>query len=199
MEAPDPKTEQIKLIILDAAETRFRAFGYTKTTLAEIAESAAMSAANMYRFYENKLDIAAAVARRLLDQREAALAQDLDHSALPCAERLQRYLLAGLRFDRTLAKESAPLAALLEKVQEERKDLAVAHRKTKQAMLATLVEAGIAKEEFAPGEAQQIAQTIRAATVLFDTPQLNRHYPSNELERLAQSVVVLILDGLRSA
>lgn len=197
MDAPDPKIEQIKLAILDAAEARFRAYGYTKTTLAEIAESAGMSAANMYRYFENKLDIAAAVTQRLLDQREAALAAALDHTAQPAATRLQRYVLAGLQFDRDLAAASEPLAALLEKVQAERKELMVAHRNAKQAMLATLVEAGIAAKEFAPGDIQQTAQAIRAATVLFDSLPLNRHYPTQELARLAQSVVAMILDGLR--
>ena len=50
----DPAT-----IIIDAAIRRFSEYGYNKTTMAEIAEDAAMSAANLYRYFKNKQDIAA--------------------------------------------------------------------------------------------------------------------------------------------
>ena len=45
-------------IILDAAEARLLHFGYNKTTMAEIAEDAGMSAANLYRYFKNKQEIA---------------------------------------------------------------------------------------------------------------------------------------------
>ena len=41
-------------IILAAAVNRFSNYGYNKTTMAEIAEDAGMSAANIYRYYKIK-------------------------------------------------------------------------------------------------------------------------------------------------
>jgi len=48
--------------ILSAATGRFERYGYGKTTMAEIAGDCEMSAANLYRYFESKLDIGAALA-----------------------------------------------------------------------------------------------------------------------------------------
>ena len=156
-----------------------------------------MSAANLYRFFENKLDIAAAVALRLLEQREQALRGAVG-SGRSAAERLEEFVLTGLRFDRDLEAQSPHLPKLLDKVIEQRKDVAVAHRKARQEMLSSLMAEGVAAGEFAECDAGQTAQTIRAAIVLFDTLPLNRLYPEAELERLARSTVQLLLTGLRA-
>lgn len=196
MEALDEAVEPNRERILAAAEQRFREYGYGKTTLAEIAESADMSPANLYRFFENKLDIAAAVASRLLAAREAGLLDALQ-SGSSHADRLQAFALAALAFDRTLFTESPPLARLLEQVLEERKELAQAHRRAKQAMLMAWLEAGVTAGALRATDSNQTAQAIRAALYLFDTPQLSRLYPPQEIERLARATVGLLLSGLQ--
>ncbi len=195
----EAKVEITRAGILAAAEARFAEYGYTKTTLIEVAQAADMSAANLYRFFENKLDIAAAVALRILAQREQALRDAVAESARPVAERLQDFVLAALRFDRTLEARSPHLPRLLDRVTEERKEVAVAHRKARQEMLANLVAEGIAADEFVECDAAQTAQTLRAVIVLFDTLPLNRQYPAAELERLARAAVQLLLTGLGRA
>ncbi len=40
--------------IMEAAMARFSYYGFGKTTMAEIAKDCGMSAANIYRFFENK-------------------------------------------------------------------------------------------------------------------------------------------------
>lgn len=197
MDAEDQAIAHNRKLILAAAEQRFREYGYGKTTLAEIAKVADMSAANLYRFFENKLDIGAAVARRLLDAREAALNAALQAARQSFAQRLHGFALAALDFDQALFADSPPLARLLEQVLEERKELAVEHRRAKQAMLMTLVEEGVAAGELKSADANQTAQAIRAALYLFDTPQLSRLYPPQEIERLAGAAVELLLAGLR--
>lgn len=187
--------EAIRSAILDAAEARLAEYGYTKTTLNEIAAEAGMSAANLYRFFENKLDIAASVARRLLARREAALQAAVAGEASAVTQ-LQAYILAALRFDRELQDSAPHLARMLEKLLEERKELVALHRKARQDLLASLIQAGMDKGELAPGEAQQAAQTLRAALILFETPHLHRQYPQAEIERLALQVVTVLLEGL---
>lgn len=196
MESATDRTEATRAMILLAAESRFAEYGYTKTTLVEVAEAADMSAANLYRFFENKLDIAAALALRMLDQREQMLraaALDMSRSA---AERLENFVLAALRFDRDLEAQSQHLPKLIERVIEERKEVAVAHRKAKQEMLEDLVAEGAAGREFCECDPGQTAKTLRAAIVLFDTPALNRQYPIAELERLARATVQMLVSGL---
>ena len=48
--------------IATVARTRFHRFGYAKTSLQEIAADCGMSVANLYRYYDGKLAIGAAVA-----------------------------------------------------------------------------------------------------------------------------------------
>ena len=48
--------------ILTAARERFSHYGYSKTTMSEIAKDCEMSAGNIYRFFASKLDIAEAMA-----------------------------------------------------------------------------------------------------------------------------------------
>lgn len=190
--------DAIRAAIIDAAAARFTEYGYTKTTLNEIATEAGMSAANLYRFFENKLDIAASVARRLLAQREAALQAAVAGEPSAVAQ-LQAYILSALRFNRDLQDGAPHLARMLEKLLEERKELAVLHRKARQELLARLIQAGMDSGELAPGDAQQIAQTLRAAFILFETPMLHRQYPQAEIERLALQVVTVLLQGLLNA
>lgn len=194
-EHPGSTEEPIRVTIIDAAEARFAEYGYTKTTLNEIAAEAGMSAANLYRFFENKLDIAAALARRLLARREAALNTAV-MGEQTAATQLRAYILSALRFDRELEASTPHLSKMLEKLFEERKELAIAQRKARQELLTHLVQAGIARGELAAGDAGQIAQTLRAALILFETPALHRQYPQAEIERLALQVVMVLLQGL---
>lgn len=187
--------EPIRETIIDAAEARLAEYGYTKTTLNEIAAEAGMSAANLYRFFENKLDIAAGVARRLLARREAALQAAVKGEESAVAQ-LQAYILTALRFDRELQEDAPHLARMLEKMLEELKELAALHRKARQELLASLIQAGMDSGELVPGDAQQIAQTLRAAFILFETPMMNRQYPQAEIERLALQVITVLLQGL---
>jgi len=194
--AAEDSLEPIRAAILDAAETRLAEYGYTKTTLNEIAAEAGMSAANLYRFFENKLDIAAGVARRLLARREAALAAAVAGEP-SAATQLQAYILTALRFDQAVQDSAPHLARMLEKLLEERKELAAIHRKARQELLARLIQSGMENGELAQGDAQQIAQTLRAALILFETPMLHRQYPQAEIERLALQVTALLVKGLQ--
>ena len=45
--------------IIEAANARFKHYGYGKTTMAEIAADSGMSAANLYRYFKNKQEIIA--------------------------------------------------------------------------------------------------------------------------------------------
>ena len=49
-------------MIVAAARSRFKRFGYAKTSMKEIAEDCGMSVANLYRYHDGKLAIGAAVA-----------------------------------------------------------------------------------------------------------------------------------------
>src|SRR3954469_10224296 len=77
--------------ILVVAERLFRQIGYQKTTVADIARQLRMSPANVYRFFDSKKSINAAVARRLMGEVEDAAGVIVGDPA-PAAERLRALL-----------------------------------------------------------------------------------------------------------
>ena len=89
----DLEADSIREQIIDAAQARFRFYGYRKTTMAEIAADVAMSAANLYRYFENKQDIAAACAKRYLLDRIAFLREIVQRPGLAATERLEAFVV----------------------------------------------------------------------------------------------------------
>jgi hypothetical protein len=58
--------------ILDAAKRRFMHYGYSKTTMAELAVDCDMSPGNLYRYFAGKLDIAEAICREAASSQRRA-------------------------------------------------------------------------------------------------------------------------------
>lgn len=66
------EARKTRALILDVADRHFKRYGYTKTTIVDIASDCAMSHANVYRFFRNKADLADAVAALWLEKIVAA-------------------------------------------------------------------------------------------------------------------------------
>src|SRR6516162_119547 len=78
--------------ILTEAERLFRVYGYSKTTVADIAEACRMSPANVYRFFASKSDINNAICERIIRDDEEALI-GIARLPLPASERLTRLIV----------------------------------------------------------------------------------------------------------
>ena len=88
----DPRKVDTATRILDEAERLFRHYGYTKTTVADIARELGMSPANIYRFYASKTKIHEALAERMLVAREVAL-YELAKQPISASERLKIFVV----------------------------------------------------------------------------------------------------------
>src|SRR5262245_6748986 len=78
--------------ILDEAERLFRVYGYSKTTVADIAEACRMSPANVYRFFASKSDVNNAICERIIAEDEEAMV-GIAQLRLPASERLRRLII----------------------------------------------------------------------------------------------------------
>lgn len=192
METPVP----IRARILDAAEVRFRQFGYNKTTMAEIAADCDMSAANLYRYFENKLDIGANLSDRCLAEEERRLRTITECKDLSSAAQLEQFILAVLHRTHELWSEQPRISEMVEAITGQRKALVVRHMESKQSMLRRLLEHGNRSGEFAVMDPGATAEAIRVAITLLDIPTFMHLYPLQEFERLAKNVVQLILLGV---
>jgi AcrR family transcriptional regulator len=90
------KAEETRLCILRAAEDFFSRYGFGKTTMAEIAGTCNMSAANIYRFFKNKDEIVAEMANGYFRKVEGALREVLRRPGLPASGRLEAFIVEML-------------------------------------------------------------------------------------------------------
>jgi AcrR family transcriptional regulator len=179
--------------ILGAAHQRFRRYGYNKTTMAEIAGDCHMSAANLYRYFENKQDIAAHLVAQCLRQEEVHLESVAGAAELPPAEGLRRYITETLACTYERCASDPLINQVVEAIGRERRDVIDSHTKVKLGQIAALLERGIASGEFDAVDVRETAEAILAATVLFDVPLLVQMYAKEELERVALAVSRLVL------
>ncbi len=182
--------------ILAAADAYFRRYGYTKTTMAEIAKDCGMSAANLYRYFASKQDIAAALAGRCLLDEEAKLRKVVNRSELSAAERLERFVLTLLDHTHGLWSEQPRLNELVEAVSRERSDIVLKHITSKHALMAELIARGKEAGDFADVDTQTAAEAMLTAVAVFDMPLLMHLYSREEFQRKAREVVRVLLHGL---
>jgi len=189
-------TEEISTRILDAAEARFRTYGFGKTTMAEIASDIDMSTANLYRYYENKLAIGSAMAGRCFCTRADILTEIVQRSGLSESERLKIFVLAMLEYEYGQFDNEPKLLELVDVIVKKRPDLVQGEAERNKQLVAEILKQGRESGEFAFENAEETASYVLAAVVKFSSPFFLSMYPIEELQRLAKGVTELILNGL---
>jgi AcrR family transcriptional regulator len=195
MEAQVETPQQIRARILDAAQRRFEHYGYNKTTMAELAKDCNMSAANLYRYFENKLDIGAHITRGCFAKEEAALRQVVARKELSAAERLREFVLETLRHMYRVAQQPR-IDEMVEAICKEATGVLEQNRATRQRLLVALIAEANASGEFDLEDPATAADGILAATVLFKFPLFLHDHPLEHFEQRARMVTDLLLQGL---
>src|SRR5271156_433804 len=90
--SPVDTRQQIAL----AAIQMFRQYGYTKTTVSDIAKACSMSPANIYRFFPSKDAIIEEIAREYMSQKEQ-LAREISRRPGTASERLEAFAVEMLQ------------------------------------------------------------------------------------------------------
>jgi AcrR family transcriptional regulator len=194
--AKDHFPEEIQQRILQAAEARFQQYGYNKTTMAEIARDCDMSAANLYRYFENKLAIGAALARNCLNKDIENLKNIVLDKQLSPLDKLEKFVLATLDFTHRQWSETPRLNEMVTAICHERMDIVDQHVQNKQALLITLLKEGNQQGSFEVADPEVTAEAILTATTLFDVPLLMPLFSHEAFERKAKNLVSLVLNGL---
>lgn len=189
-------TEEISTQILDAAEARFRTYGFGKTTMAEIASDIDMSTANLYRYFENKVAIGSAMAGRCICDRETILKEVVSRDGITESERLKIFILEMLNYGHSQISNEPKISELIEVIVKKRPDLVQSQVESEKEFIITILQQGCDREEFDIENVTEIASYVQAAIVKFSSPFFINMFPFEELERLAKGVVALILNGL---
>lgn len=189
-------TVEISEQILDAAEQRFRHYGYRKTTMAEIAGDNKMSAANLYRYYHNKEDIGAACVLRCFQEIEALLRNVISERNLTAEQKLLKVVLAKFEYTFNEVTNNPNINELVEMFVLEKPELLKARKEVIQSLIAEILAEGNRTGEFDIDDVIKTAESIKNATVAFSFPMFMRLFPKDKFREMAINVVDLITKGL---
>jgi AcrR family transcriptional regulator len=182
--------------ILHAASERIKHYGYGKTTMAEIAADCDMSPGNIYRFFEAKIDIAEAMARKHYAAEHAALSAIARRKEWPADKRLREIFFKNLRDSFHMFEKDAKILEVAEVLHRERPLFANEQLALERVFLTALLEDGVEAGLFEPGDHALHAEMIQVATMKFSVPQLFSHLTLPKLERELAGVLDMILQGL---
>ncbi|MDR3418017.1 MAG: TetR family transcriptional regulator [Nevskia sp.] len=157
--------------ILGEAERVFRAFGYAKTTVADIAKACGMSPANVYRFFESKSAINEAITGVVLRRMES-LGMGIAAEPRPAAERLRRLIVEMHRFTCEQCLHESRVHEIVRKAMDEQWGVIDAHIQRMRLLYRALIEDGITLGEFAPGGIEARAACVFNAALPFCHPQV---------------------------
>lgn len=182
--------------ILEAARQRFQQFGYNKTTMAEIAEDCKMSAANLYRYFENKQAIGAQLASHCLSESIEKFRQVLSNNNSTASERLTAFVWAVLQDTYDCWSKMPRINELVQMILTERQDVIQCFNDGKRELLVKLLEEANRTGEFDVAEPSVTAEAILTAIKMFSVPIFMGIYPIETFERNAIDVTHLMLRGL---
>lgn len=191
------ESRKIKSAILIAAQERFRNFGYGKTTMAEIATDVNMSAANLYRYFDNKQDIAAECASQCMDDLHALLENVVSRPNLDGIQRLHLYVQTCMRYHFDMMHVAPRLNELVENITTNHTQLIHQRNQRMEHQLASILQQGVNAGEFQVENIERTASAVLRASVFFTAPLFMHLYTIEEFEKMAVDVVTLIINGLR--
>jgi len=192
----DQETEELREKIVEAAENRFLTYGYGKTTMAEIANDLNMSAANLYRYFQNKHDIAGSCAERCMSERNERLRVAVRQPHLSASQRLHVFALEAFRYNLEMAKDSPKINEIVDIVSSQKQELVKEKLESQISLIAEILALGNESEEFEIDDIISTAQSVYAALIIFDVPTFLSLYSKEEFESKAVNVVNLLLKGL---
>jgi AcrR family transcriptional regulator len=182
--------------ILQAAMTRIKHYGYGKTTMAEIAADCSMSPGNIYRFFEAKIDIAEAMARKHYSDEGARMAAVARRRDLTVDQKLREIFFTRMRDNYNLVEQNAKILEVAEVLANERPLFFNECMAQDRVTLGALIQEGVAQGVFGPCEPDFTAEMLQAATAKFGFPQLFSRLTLPKLERELDGVLNLVFNGL---
>jgi AcrR family transcriptional regulator len=157
--------------ILAEAERLFRHYGYSKTTVADIARELGMSPANVYRFFPSKSAIVEAMADLILKAQTATLTE-IATSGGTARARIKAILLAAYEHTRCTLTSDPKVHEVVQVAMDEQWHVIQEHIHAFNGLLAGLVEEGIAAGEFPPQDARLSGRCIGQCFASWKHPTL---------------------------
>ena len=187
-----------KSVILSKSEDRFSYYEFNKTTMAEIAKDCDMSAANLYRYFENKEEIGVAVVEQCMNEKEKIFRNVVQMTELSAGETLEKFVIEELNYLCCQISEKTKISELVQFISTHRMDIVDAHCGKKKALIAEVMAKGNASGEFEIADIVAAAETFITATMRFWMLPLFfiLNEPVDEVKEQAKKVVSQLVKGL---
>jgi len=157
--------------ILDAAERLFRHYGYSKTTVADVARDLGMSPANIYRFFASKVEIHQAICGRMLAM-SYELAANVCRQKISASDRLRQYVRSQYQLTLDTMLDQQKVHEMVIVAIERDWHVIEKHIVRIQDLVAEIIAEGIAAGEFVEQDPVIAARCFASATVDLCHPQM---------------------------
>jgi len=182
-------------VIINAAERRFADYGYSKTTMAEIASDCDMSVGNLYRHFKNKEAIAVGSVQRLLDQKLAA-GNEAAKGKSDAFDAISAFMLARLRLAHAHYAGTRHLFDMVQLVNMRHRDMLLQFEERVIDALSLIVQQGVEQGRFHACDARQTAYDMHQATLRYNSPINLKNNALNTLEDDLGRLLALLNRGL---
>jgi AcrR family transcriptional regulator len=182
--------------ILDAAERLFRHYGYSKTTVADIARDLGMSPPNIYRFFASKVEIHQAICGRMLAVCYQQ-AYDIRHLPLSASERLRRYVHTQYRWTLDTMLDEQKVHEMVVVAIERDWHVIERHIDTIHDLIAEIIREGIEAGEFFDQDPDVAARCFGAATINLCHPQMVAQCLAKENRAMPDDLIEFAIRALK--
>ncbi|MFT4080702.1 TetR/AcrR family transcriptional regulator [Rhodomicrobium sp.] len=183
--------------ILGEAERLFRHFGYSKTTVADIAHACGMSPANVYRFFGSKAEINEAICARIIATLHTSLRTIASASGAASA-RLTRFIEHLSDHTRNTLINDRKVHDMVVVAMDEQWDVIEPHLRFIDEMVAEIIASGIASGEFRAQDPDEAARRTVGAIMVCSHPVVVAQFGSNPRTPSASDMAAFVLSALRA-
>jgi len=194
----DPDRHDTRNQILDVANGLFRIYGPGKTTMAEIADAADMSSANIYRYFENKHDLVEECIWQIMLLRLNELCKIVQQPKMSAVTRLREFMLTTLRQAYEGREQAPQLEALIEFASCHYSKLILCKAEQEQLLISEILLQGKSRGEFSVDDPAVTATAIHDAISPFETSCFIGRYSINQLEDMVNDMIDLLLKALQA-
>ncbi len=182
--------------ILQEGERLFRHYGYSKTTVADIARELGMSPANVYRFFPSKLAINEAICAQMLDARDAASLK-IANGPGSALERIRMILLTIHHMTVSLLLDDKKVHEMVAVAMDEQWGSIRAHIHRQVGIVAQVVAEGIETGEIAKGDPLAMAICLNQGFMSQCHPQMVVQCMDDPEKASAEDLLDFLLKALK--
>lgn len=192
-----PPTVDSRIKILIEAERLFRHYGYSKTTMSDIADGCDMSPANLYRFFPSKLALVEAICGRIAAEHERRLYAIVraDESA---SDRLRRFVAELHRHTLENLLDHRKVHEMVVVAMQEQWHVVKAHLDRVSLYIGEIIRDGITTGEFRQQDVSRAAKCVHSATASLCHPIIVAQKLDDEDRPTADEMATLIISALRA-